>query len=95
MRVGTFNQISQVYGTSGAKKKYNSNQVDFASTLDKVSFSTVGKDMQVAKTALNSVPDVRQDRVNELKAAIANGTYNVSAEDFAEKLMAAYEEKSF
>lgn len=94
MRVGTFNQISQVYGTSGAKKKYNSNQVDFASTLDQVSLSSAGKDMQIAKTALKSVPDIRQDRVNELKASIANGTYQVSAEDFAEKLMAAYDEKT-
>ena len=52
------------------------------------------EDMQIAKTALKEVPDVRQDRVSALKASIANGTYQVSAEDFADKLLAAYDEKS-
>lgn len=93
MRVGTFNQIAQVYGNQSVNKKYNSSQIDAASTQDRVSFSTAGKDMQIAKNALNAVPDIRQDRVNELRASIANGTYQVSAESFAEKLMAAYDAK--
>ena len=50
--------------------------------------------MQIAKTALKEVPDVRQDKVSALKASIANGTYQVSAEDFADKLLAAYDERS-
>ena len=94
MRVGTFNQIAQVYGSQPVNKKYNSSQIDAASTQDQVSFSAAGKDMQIAKNALNNVPDIRQDKVNELRARIANGTYQVSAEDFAEKLMAAYDAKS-
>lgn len=95
MRVGTYNQVSQVYGTQSLKKSYQSNQVGFSSTLDQVSFSTVGKDMQVAKNALRSVPDIRQDKVNDLKARMANGTYQVSPESFADKLMAAFGEKTF
>lgn len=94
MRIGAYNQVAQVYGNQSVKKKYNSSQVGATSTLDQVSFSAVGKDMQIAKNALSSVPDVRQDRVNELRASIANGTYQVSAESFADKLMAAFDEKS-
>lgn len=94
MRIGAYNQISQVYGNQPVKKSYNSSTYGTTSTTDQVSFSTVGKDMQTAKTALKDVPDVRQDRINALKESIANGTYQVSAESFADKLMAAFEEKS-
>ena len=94
MRIGTFNQVSQVYGNQPVKKSYNSGTYGATSTTDQVSFSTVGKDMQAAKSALKEVPDVRQDRVNALKESIANGTYHVSAESFADKLMAAFDEKS-
>lgn len=95
MRIGMYNQVAQVYGNQPVKQKYNSNQAGASSTLDQVSFSSVGKDMQIAKNALSSVPDVRQDKVDALRASIANGTYQVSAESFADKLMAAYDEKSF
>ena len=50
--------------------------------------------MQIAKAALSSVPDVREDRIKALKESIANGTYQVSAENFADKILAAYDEKS-
>lgn len=95
MRIGAYNQVAQVYGSRSAKKGYGANSIGATSTLDQVSFSTVGKDMQVAKNALNNVPDVRQERVDALKESIANGTYHVSAESFADKLLAAFDEKSF
>ncbi|MGN0154383.1 MAG: flagellar biosynthesis anti-sigma factor FlgM [Lachnospiraceae bacterium] len=94
MRIGAYNQVAQVYGNQPVKKSYNQGAVGAASGLDQVSFSTVGKDMQIAKTALSSVPDVREDRVQALKESIANGTYQVSAESFADKLLAAFDEKS-
>ena len=50
--------------------------------------------MQIAKNALKNVPDIREDKVNELSAKMANGTYQVSPESFADKLIAAFEAKS-
>lgn len=94
MRIGSYNQVAQVYGNQSVKKSYNSSTIGATSTMDQVSFSTVGKDMQVAKSALAEVPDVREDKVNALKESIANGTYQVSAESFADKLLAAFNEKS-
>lgn len=94
MRIGSYNQVAQVYGNQSVKKSYNSSTIGATSTMDQVSFSTVGKDMQVAKSALAEVPDVREDKVNALKESIANGTYQVSAESFADKLLAAFDEKS-
>ena len=94
MRIGAYNQVAQIYGNQQVKKNQNSSQINATSTLDQVSFSTVGKDMQIAKNALSSVPDIRQNRVDELRASIANGTYQVSAESFADKLLAAFDERS-
>ncbi|MCM1157902.1 MAG: flagellar biosynthesis anti-sigma factor FlgM [Bacteroidales bacterium] len=94
MRISSYNQVAQVYGSQSVKKSYKANSVNATSSLDKISFSTVGKDIQVAKNALNEVPDVREDKVRELKERMANGTYQVSAESFADKLMAAFDEKS-
>ena len=94
MRVGAYNQVSQVYGSQKISKTYNQSAIGSTSTLDKVSFSGVGKDMQIAKAALNNVPDVREDKVAALKASIADGSYSVSPESFADKLIAAYQAKS-
>ena len=94
MRVGAYNQVSQIYGAQKVSKGYNTGSIGAASTLDQISFSNVGKDMQIAKNALKDVPDVREDKVQALSASIANGTYQVSPESFADKLIAAYEART-
>ena len=90
MRIGTYNMISQIYGNNTAKKSNTASNTGYASFRDEVSFSSMGKDMQTAKTALATAPDVRESLVNDVKARIKNGTYEVSNEDFATKLMSAY-----
>ena len=94
MRVGAYNQVSQVYGSQKISKGYNTNTTGGTSTVDKVSFSNVARDIQIANNALKNVPDVREDKVQALSASIANGTYQVSPESFADKLVAAYTAKS-
>lgn len=93
MRIGTYNMISQVYGNKNAKKINNVNSTSQASFKDEVSFSSIGKDMQTAKAALANTSDVREAKVNDIKSRIKNGTYYVSNEDFANKLLAAYNAK--
>ncbi len=94
MRIGTYNMISQIYGSSNTKKSSATNGTNYASFKDEVSFSSMGKDMQVAKNALASTSDVREARVSELKAKVQNGTYEVSNEDFAAKLMEKFAAKT-
>jgi negative regulator of flagellin synthesis FlgM len=48
--------------------------------------------MQVAKAALASTPDIREDVTSKLKEQINNGTYSVSTESFAEKLLEKYKQ---
>lgn len=93
MRISSY-QVSQIYSANTTSKAAKKAATGASDIKDQVSFSTVGKDLQVAKMALNNVPDVREDMVNSLKQSIDNGTYEVSGEDFADKLLAAYNERS-
>ncbi len=89
MRIEAYSQVQQIYSNSKVNKAQATQKSK--DIRDTVSFSSIGKDIQVAKQAVNAAPDVREDLVASLKAAIKNGTYNVSSEDFAEKMLAKYE----
>jgi negative regulator of flagellin synthesis FlgM len=52
----------------------------------------MGKDILSAKAALAATPDIREDVTAPIKAKLNAGTYEVSAESFAEKLLQKYEE---
>ena len=89
MRIEAYSQVQQIYSNNKVNKTQAAKKTN--DIRDTVSFSSIGKDIQVAKQAVSATPDVREDVVASLKAAIKNGTYNVSSEDFAEKLLAKYE----
>lgn len=84
MRIDAYNQISQIYGVKGKVKTSATNRV---AQSDKVEISSFGKELQIAKKAVSEAPDVREDLVNKFKTEIANGTYDVDGETFADKLM--------
>ena len=94
MRIDAYNQVNQLYGVKKTGKSGKTGYTSSISSTDQVSFSSIGKDMQIAKTTLASVPDVREDRVAALKTQVQNGTYNVSNESFADKLLSAYESRA-
>lgn len=54
---------------------------------DKVSLSKASKDIQLAKDAVASTPDVRSEIVNPIKQQIAEGAYEVNAESVAERMI--------
>lgn len=87
MRIGidTYNAISQVYQNSktvSAKKLK-----DAVSKNDKIEFSQTAKSYQTAKDAVRSADDVRQDKVDQIKALIAAGKYNISSKAVADKIL--------
>lgn len=53
-----------------------------------VEISESHRQADVARKAIDQAPDIRWDRVEELKSRINAGTYNVSAEQLAEKMLA-------
>lgn len=76
--------------TQAPRRRRLLEQPDQEAFLDQVSFSSMGKDMQTAKTALGNTPDVRESKIQDLKRRIDNGTYDVSVDDFAQKLLDSY-----
>lgn len=83
MRIDAYNQVSQIYQTNN---KTQSASKTSKNRTDKVEISQTGKDFQTVKAALADIPDVREDKVAEIKAKLDAGTYDVSAEDLAAKL---------
>ncbi|MCL1845407.1 MAG: flagellar biosynthesis anti-sigma factor FlgM [Defluviitaleaceae bacterium] len=53
---------------------------------DTVSLSAQAGEYQAARTAVASVPDIRENLVSDLRAMIASGAYNVSAQDVAARI---------
>ena len=85
MRIDAMSEIGQIYQANGKMKRVESTT---AMSRDSLHISDFGHDLQVAKEAVANVPDVRKDKVAEVKAAIANGTYNVPMSAVADKLLA-------
>ncbi len=54
---------------------------------EKVSLSDHGKTAQHIQSAVESSPDVREDRVAEIKQAIDDGTYEVEPKKVAEAML--------
>ena len=58
-----------------------------APKTDTVVISDAAKRIQEARAQLDQIPDVREDKVAELRNQIQNGTYQVDAEKTAEKML--------
>ena len=54
---------------------------------DTVALSNAAKNIQEAQKQLEAIPDVREDKVAELKEQIENGTYEIDAEKIADKML--------
>lgn len=89
MRIEAYTQVQQLYNAKKATQTKNTTAVKLS---DQLQISSVGKDIQTAKAALAQTPDIREDVAAALKAKIDAGTYQVSADSFADKLMQKYEE---
>lgn len=84
MRIEAMSEISQMYQANGTKRKPGKSAV---SSKDTVEISGFGRELQVAKQAIAQAPDIREDKVQEIKASMANGTYNVPMGALADKLL--------
>lgn len=89
MRIEAYTQVQQIYKKSTldkGQKKAN------AGAADQLEISSTGKEYQIAKQAVAASADVREDITAPLKKSIQAGTYEVSAEKFADKLLQRLEE---
>ena len=84
MRIEAYNAVSQVY-QSNKNMVTKTNPV--ANANDKFEISQIAKSYQVAKQAVSAAPDIREDKVADIKAKMSSGTYTVKPEDFADKVI--------
>ena len=52
-----------------------------------IAISSKAKDIQQATEAVNAAPDIRIEKVDRVKEQIANGSYSVSSQQLAEKIL--------
>lgn len=89
MRVDAYSQVQQVYNPKQPRKLQKGEKAGFQ---DQLQISSKGKDIQVARHAVENVADVREDVVEPLKSAVKSGAYKVTAEAFANRLFQKYNE---
>lgn len=73
-------EASSPQGDSGGRKKTSGNG---GSVQDQARFSSLGATASQLRTRLESVPDIRQDRVDFYRQQIASGTYKVDPQAVA------------
>lgn len=87
MRIDAINKVSQLYQVAKPKKAAGTGSTD---TKEKYEVSRFGQDYQTAKAAVKASDDIREDKVSGIKKALATGTYNVSAQEIADKMVSKY-----
>ncbi len=88
MRIEAYNQVAQVYKANAAVGTAKTSKTGVC--RDEVQISSIGRDYQVAKQAVADASDIREEKVAELAAKVNSGSYDVSADDFAGKLLERY-----
>jgi negative regulator of flagellin synthesis FlgM len=88
MRIEDRIRIFQIYTQTAKVTRVEKKQEPTAT--DKVEISSEARDFQAILNAIKQTPDVREEKVNEIKKKIDSGTYNVSGKDVVEKLIREY-----
>lgn len=84
MRIDAYNKINELYRTTNNKNIKAGNKSDKKDSLE---ISKGGQNFNFVKQVINSTPDVREDKVANLKEAISSGTYNVSDDALVEHIL--------
>jgi len=83
---GNIPQIQELYNKNKSTSKVEKSSA-ISSKKDVVSISNEGKDFQAALKAAKEAPDIRTDRVEEIKQRMQQDSYEVSSADVADKIV--------
>lgn len=78
------NKIMRKY-QNNVNKTQKTNKANFKE--DKLEISSKARDFQVAMAAAKKLPDVREEKVDKIKAQIEKGQYKPSAKEVAKKML--------
>lgn len=86
MKITNQTTIQNVLKTYGKSVKQAEVIEKAGMVSDKVEISSMARDIQIARKALSNVPEVRSEKLEEIKQLMASGNYKPSAEDIVDKL---------
>ena len=92
MIINNVGALSNIYASSAVASSKYSNTVSGVRAVhgdDKVTFSNEAQSFKEMLGKLQNTPEVRQDKVDEFEKKIADGTYNVAAENIAASILAS------
>jgi negative regulator of flagellin synthesis FlgM len=93
IRVANAYTTYSVYNTKNTTAvKKTENAAKNEKTRDEFLLSHQAGDYQAARNVLTNLPDVRTDRINQVKAKIDAGAYNVGAAEVASKILQGWDE---
>ena len=85
-----FDEVMKNRLSEETKKTEGSSKSNIANVTNApVNVTKQATQMKEIANFIKNSDDIRTDKVEDIKAKIANGTYNVSSEDLADKLMSS------
>lgn len=83
MKINKTDNIMKVYNNMSSNKvNANKNKLE----KDNINLSERAKDYQFAMEKIKEVPDIRIDKVKDLKEKVQSGNYNVEGKKIVEKM---------
>lgn len=79
--------ILKIYAENKPVKATKSQATSPSGKMDEVILSTQAQEIGQIHQALKAMPEVREDRVQELSDRVAQGNYSIEAKDVAEKMI--------
>lgn len=87
MRIDAFNRVSQMYQATSTKKTTNTGKTGKS---DNLQISQFGRDLQIARAAVAKTPDVREEKIADIKERMSAGVYRFDMDALADKLTDGY-----
>jgi negative regulator of flagellin synthesis FlgM len=84
----TYSHNTDVARAGGAQQAARAHhQAKHVKSADSVTLSDDAKSLAAARDAVKAAPDVRNDKVSEIKQQVTDGTYHVPAKVLARKML--------
>nr|WP_317359999.1 flagellar biosynthesis anti-sigma factor FlgM [uncultured Tyzzerella sp.] len=83
-------KITNLFSTTNIYNKTNVNDKKIErqkKVNDSFVVSDQARDFQTVLKAISNAPDIREEKVNDILKRIEEGSYNISANDIADKLL--------
>lgn len=89
MNINNIQNIAKIYGEQTKTAKSSKNQAPgSAQQPDEVILSSQAQEVSQYLRTIKGMPEVRDDKVNELSAQIASGEYKVDSRELADRIIA-------